>query len=405
MILITGLSTRSFSAKACLILLVIFVLCLEGCAPKKDSLFRPDHLPLFYDDSDRESLKAALQIQLHYINSLPENDVITVGQDSFKVFWLAESLKTFSEIINLEPPPLDLDRIIRENFIVYQARGRSLSKNYEMLVTGYFEPVLEGSLVKKPPFIYPVYSPPPDLVKGQSEKGVKTMGRIDQDGQFLPYWTRGEIENSNKASGSELVYLKDAFDAFLLHVQGSGKIELPDGSHRPIHYATNNGHKYSSIGKYLVDNNKMDLQDVNIPSIRQYLRENPEQQQRILNHNKRYIFFHWGEGQPIKGSLGEALTPGRSIAIDKHSLPMGLVGYLSSQKPLLDDDDIILRWIPLQRFVLPQDSGAAIEGPGRVDLFWGNGKYAEIAAGAMKEKGYLYFLIKNDFEIAKGKSD
>jgi membrane-bound lytic murein transglycosylase A len=403
----TRLRTILFAAKfsSGLFLILVLSFFLSGCAPKKENIFQPKILPLFYDDSDRESLQTALLQQQHYLDKLADDGIVVVGKTDIEVTRLRESLKTFIEIIDLEPSPHELDRIIKENFTIFQAGGRNSSADNDMLVTGYFEPILQGSLEKVPPFIYPVYSPPPDLIKRTTKGGTKKTGRIDKGGSFQPYWTREEIDNDNLLEGNELAYLKDRFDTFLLHVQGSGKIQLRDGSLQSIHYSTNNGHAYSSIGKLLVDEKKMLLEDVDIPAIRKYLQDNPSRESRILNHNLRYIFFQWGEGAPTKGSIGEPLTPGRSIAIDKNTLPMGMVGYLVSQIPVIDDTSTIIDWVPLQRFVLPQDSGSAIKGAGRVDLFWGNGKYAEIAAGAMKEKGKLYFLLKNDFESPGKTSD
>ncbi len=385
-----------------LFLIIAFLLC--SCAPKKADIIYPKHPPLFYDDGGGiASLQSALQHQMHYLNTLEEDAPITVGKHTFTVAQLVESLKSFSEIIALEPSPLELDRILQENFTIFQAGGRKNSPKGEMLVTGYFEPLLQGSLQPVPPFIYPVYSPPLDLIERTNSHGEKQTGRIDKGGSFKPYWTREEIDNSNVTGGYELAYLKDRFDVFLLHVQGSGKIQLRDGSIKSIQYSCNNGHPYSSIGKLLVDEHKMVLEEVDIPAIRKYLRDHPYEEQQILNHNRRYIFFHWGDGEPIKGSIGEPLTPGRSIAIDRNTLPIGAIAYLVSQKPVIDKNDRIRSWAPLQRFVLPQDAGSAIEGAGRVDLFWGNGTYAEIAAGSMKEEGYLYFLIKNDFEEPREK--
>ncbi|MBU0961152.1 MAG: MltA domain-containing protein, partial [Proteobacteria bacterium] len=206
------------------------------------------------------------------------------------------------------------------------------------------------------------------------------------------------IEKNNLAAGNELVYLNDPVDNFILHVQGSGKIQLQDGSIRSIHYSTSNGLEYFSIGKLLVDQGKMTLQEASIPSIRDYLRTHPDEQEAILHHNSKFIFFRWEQsGDPI-GSLGEPLTPGRSIAIDRAMLPHATLAFLVSRKPVLNDAGEIDTWVPLHRFVFPQDTGSAIQGTGRADLFWGSGNYAKQAAGNMKEAGALYFLVKNKFE-------
>jgi membrane-bound lytic murein transglycosylase A len=222
--------------------------------------------------------------------------------------------------------------------------------------------------------------------------------RQDRKKQLVPYWTRKEIEEESFAAGSELVYLKDPVEAFILHVQGSGKIQLRDGSIRSIHYAASNGLEYFSIGKLLVDQGKISLEEASIPTIRAYLTAHPEKQNEILHHNKRFIFYQWAPpGNPV-GSIGEPLVPGRSIAIDPAVLPHQTFAFLISTKPVLDADGNIIKWIPMRRFVFPQDTGSAIKGTGRADLYLGNGDYAKIAAGNMKEKGALYFLVKNNFE-------
>ena len=128
-------------------------------------------------------------------------------------------------------------------------------------------------------------------------------------------------------------------------------------------------------------------------TIKRYLHDHPLEQKRILRHNSKFVFFKWDKKE-AEGSLGEVLTPGRSIAVDREVLPVAAVGYLVSRRPVIDQAGAVTGWEPLRRFVLPQDSGAAIKGTGRADFFWGNGQYAEAVAGQMKEKGQLYFLVK-----------
>jgi membrane-bound lytic murein transglycosylase A len=234
-----------------------------------------------------------------------------------------------------------------------------------------------------------------------ADSGKTLFKRRDQNNQIQPFWTRKEIEENGHAAGCELVYVKDPVDAFILHVQGSGKIQLTDGSIRSIHYAASNGLEYFSIGKLLVDQGKISLEEASIPTIRAYLVAHPEEQNTILHHNKKFIFFNWApSGDPV-GSLGEPLVAGRSIAIDPNVLPRQAFAFLISKKPELDNDGNILRWVPMQRFVFPQDTGSAIKGAGRADLYWGSGSYAKTAAGSMKEKGKLFFLVKNHFEKQK----
>jgi membrane-bound lytic murein transglycosylase A len=358
----------------------------------------PDKAPEFSDDLSYDSLLSAAQRHAEYLKNKDYNDLTTIGQITYSADWLRQSIKDFAEKIKVNPSPDELHRFIIENYDIYQAGGREDKKRRQMLVTGYYEPLFEGNLTRTAPYLYPLYSPPDDLVKEESSDGnPPRIGRITDNG-FTSYWSRTEIETLDVAQGYELVYLKDPFDAFLLHVQGSGRIRLPDNSIRAIRFAVSNGLEYNSVGKLLVDEKRMSLTEVSVPAIRNYLNQHPEQRQRILRHNPRFIFFNWGDDLGPRGSSGAILTPGRSIAIDSSILPDGAIGYLMTQKPEVNQHGKIIDWSPLNRFVLPQDSGAAIKGAGRVDLFWGHGYYAELAANHMKEDGELYFLVKKGYQ-------
>ncbi len=382
-----------------LVLLAGLLLLLNGCAKAPlDKLSKHD-FPVFNDDLCTESLLTAAVRHLHYLDKLPDTSLITLGSDTYPISWMQESINSFIDILKQDPDTEELARIVRENFIIYQAGGREDYPRGEMLFTGYYEPFLKGSLTKKPPYLYPLYSPPPSLVQTKDPKtGKMLFKRNDGKDQYAPYWTREEIESNDLAAGNELVYLDDPVDAFILHVQGSGKVQLQDGSIRSIHYAASNGLEYFSIGKLLVDQKKMSLEDVSIPTIRTYLQQHPEEQDQILNHNIKYIFFNWAPDGAPAGSLGEPLVAGRSIAIDPEVLPHSAIAFLISRKPVLNKDGTIKEWIPMHRFVFPQDTGSAIKGAGRADLYWGSGNYAKTAAGSMKEKGSLYFIVKNNFE-------
>lgn len=372
---------------------------LNGCARAPLDKLSPEDIPAFIDDSNLDHLLTAAVRHLHYLDTLPDDTSFTLGSDSYPVSWMRESMNSFIDIMKLGPSRDELGRIIIENFTVYQADGRKDYPQGEMLITGYYEPFFRGSLTRKAPYLYPVYSPPPSLIQVKdSTSGKSVFKRRDKKGQLVPYWTRKEIQEDGRANGNELVYLADPFDAFILHVQGSAKIQLQDGSVRSIHYAASNGREYFSIGKLLVDQGKMSLEEASIPSIRNYLRQHPDEQDEILNHNIKFIFFNWApDGDPV-GNIGEPLVAGRSIAVDPEVLPQATLAFLISRKPVLDKMGTIIEWIPLHRFVFPQDTGSAIKGPGRADIYWGSGSYAKAAAGSMKEKGTLYFMVKNNFE-------
>lgn len=380
----------------CPFFILLLILTSFGCVSKLDqSLLKPTIAPYFLDDCDKESLISAANHHLNFLRSKKAASGLRIQGQYYSNRNLQESLALFIEILKTSATTWEMSRRIRKNFNFFQAAGREGIAGRQMLVTGYFEPVLEGSLTRDDTFHYPLYAVPDSLIIRKSPKNNKNIiGRFDQNNNFVPYWSREDIEEMRVAHGFELVYLRDPLDAFLVHVQGSGTIALTTGELRKIRYAVSNGREYSSIGKLLVDRGKISLKEASIPTIRAYLQKHPDEQQQIFNHNKRFIFFQWEKGGDVIGSLGRPLTPGRSIAIDQQKLPAELLCFLVTRKPVVDRQRNITSWQKMSRFVLPQDSGSAIKGSGRVDVFWGNGGYAQIAAGCMKEKGQLFFFVK-----------
>jgi membrane-bound lytic murein transglycosylase A len=341
---------------------------------------------------NRESLQQAVTANIEYLHSKNQEENITIADRTFPRARLIRSLEFFLQLLDNNPTAEKLNRLIRDNFDVFQATGtKGINLRRKMLVTGYFQPVFEGSLKRKAPFLYPLYSTPPDLVQIQNSLGEKSIGRMEGD-KLVPYWTREEIELRQKAAGLEIVWLKDPFDAFVLHVQGSGLIRLQDGSIRGIHYAAKNGRQYKSIGKHMVQTKRITLEEASLKTIREYLENHPLERDSILFHNPSYIFFNWSTSRGAIGNLGKELTAGRSVAVDQNCFPPGALGFLFTRKPIIHDNQKI-QWNPLHRFVVVQDTGSAIRGPGRVDLFWGPGPEAGIKAGQMKEPGTLYFFI------------
>ncbi len=349
--------------------------------------------PLFVDDAPPAGLIQAVERQIGYLQRLDEDRTTIIGRHRFSARELSESLRDFQNIVLPEPDPLTRSRLIRQHFHVFQAAGRN--ERGQMLVTGYFEPLYPASLVKQAPYLYPIYRKPDSLVSRRNQhSGERESGRLAPDGTLRPYWTRREVEAGDLLHGHELAYLRDPLDAYLLQVQGSGRLRLPDGSLRAVHFAASNGREYNSLGKLFVDRGIMDRQQVSIPAIRAYFAKHPGEMTDMLHHNPRLVFFAWGDTLGPRGSLGVPLTPGRSVAIDHRVLPTGMIGYLVTMRPVLDEKGAISHWRPFGRFVVPQDSGSAITGPGRVDLFWGGDGYAETAAGHMNHRGTLFFLVK-----------
>ena len=354
----------------------------------------PQDQPVFADDLHFRGLEEVLDQSVLYLQRLPEGRRLTWAGQSVTTGQLIEAARVLQRLVRAAPSQEALNEQIRRHFkvICIEPEDRSPARRH-MLVTGYYQPHFAGSLTRTPPFLYPVYARPDSLVVRDSG-GSKTIGRL-VDGVLRPFWTRREIERGNLLAGSEMVWLADPFDVFVLHVQGSAILDLTDGSRRGIHYAESNGRTYRSIGAYLVETGRMVLAEVTMDSIRDYLARHPEERDLVLHQNDSFIFFHWTEAGPAVGSLGRPLTAGRSIAVDQRWYPPGGLAYLTSRQPVFADG-VMTGWQRLQRFVSVQDTGSALVGPGRVDLFWGSGEHAGRAAGRMKEDGELYLLLPRE---------
>ena len=374
------------------VVMSLLLLHLPGCTVPPLIPVSSRSIPPFQDDLDRQGLNQAVQRSLAYLRSRPANAmVITMADLEIPVSRLTQSLIAFQDLLAAKLSNQELQEKIRQQFDVFQAAGTSgFNPSRKMMVTGYYQPVLDGSLKKQAPYLFPLYTIPPDLVIKPSE-GLKQVGRLEGV-QFTSYWTREEIDTQDKAAGSELAWLKDPLDVFFLQVQGSGLIRLRDGTIRGIHFAAKNGHPYRSIGKHMVQTGRISVERASMESIRTYINNHPQERQEILFTNPSYIFFNWTRTHGAIGNLGRELTPGRSIATDQSCFPAGGLAFLKTRQPVIRSGQIV-NWKPIHRFVLVQDTGSAIRGPGRVDLFEGAGDQAGRVAGSMKEAGTLYFLL------------
>ena len=262
----------------------------------------------------------------------------------------------------------------------------------EGLFTGYYEPELRGARAPGGRFATPLYRRPRDLVHVElgdwrdGLRGQRIAGRVE-DGRLRPYASRAEIAAGGLAGRAEpLVWLEDEIDAFFLHIQGSGRVVLPDGSALRVGYDGQNGHPYVPIGRPLVAAGELRLEEVSLQSIRAWLRANPARRAETLNRNPSYIFFREVEGEGPVGAQGAVLTPGRSLAVDRTVLPLGAPVWLS-----IGGDGGTGR--PLRRLAVAQDVGGAIRGAVRGDLFRGHGAAAEALAGPMRARGRWFVLL------------
>ena len=269
----------------------------------------------------------------------------------------------------------------------------------EGLFTGYYEPLLEGSRKKTERYNIPLYSRPPDLVSvdlgafREDLKGRRIAGRVE-DGALVPYADRQEIEQGALAGrGLELVWVDDPIDAFFLQIQGSGRVRLAEGGEMRVGYAGENGHPYFAIGRELVNRGALRKDEVSMQSIRRWLEEHPAEAPGVLATNASYIFFREIEGEGPLGAEGVALTPERSLAVDRKHWPLGVPLWLDTAAPAAQEG---VPDRPLRRLVIAQDTGGAIRGPIRGDVFWGAGDEAAEIAGRMKHPGKLWVLLPKE---------
>lgn len=354
--------------------------------------------PLLTDDMDVPSLKTAIERSLAYYNRLPEKTPYRFGAAVYTAGELKESLLEFLAIME-DPEPWEAkEKKIGERFDLYRSSG--LDDKGKILYTGYYEPVLEGSLEKTDDCRYPLYRQPEDSLVINLEKfrkkykGDRLIGRIE-NGEVVPYYSREEIDTAGylEGRGLEIAWVKDPIELFFLHVQGSGMICLPDSRCIQVSYARANGRPFSGVGRVLIDQGKLAASDLSLQGVKKYLRSHPGEVTEILNQNESYVFFRIVEEGPM-GSLGVTVTGGRSIATDSTLFPRGALAFIRTRKPVVDEKGQAVAWEAFSRFVLNQDTGGVITGPGRVDLFCGRGEPAENIAGYMKEEGELYFLVK-----------
>lgn len=285
---------------------------------------------------------------------------------------------------------IEAQYFFESRFAPYNVRSAQFADG---LFTGYYEPDLNGAFGPDQRYRYPLYRLPDDIITAnlsqfdQKLGSRKLTGRLEK-GKFVPYYSRAQIEDGAlKGRQLETIWVDNAIDAFILHVQGSGRVLLSDGSFVRVGYAGRNGHAYTSIGRELVNAQAMRLEDVTMPAIRAWMEANPAAGRELMRKNKSFIFFKVKDGPGPVGAQGIVLTPGRSLAVDRDFYPLGVPMWLTTTDPGVSGSNA------LRRLMVAQDTGGAIKGQMRGDFFWGNGPVAATKAGLMKEEGRFYLLL------------
>lgn len=342
------------------------------------------------DDMNYNGIETAVERSISYYEQLPLDKDFYYREYVYSPEEMIASMKLFLNIIQNHRDN-DLSNELKKRFLFFESRNTEGNAFF----TGYYEPVIKGSLWPDKDFTEPLYETPDDIVEvdlGQfSENWINEtiVGKLE-GGRLVPYDNRDEIVYGLSLNGRArpIAYVSE-IELFFLQIQGSGVIELRDGSLKRVNYDQKNGHPYNSIGSILRD--KILPEEISLQSIKSYLYSNPDELRSILNYNQSYVFFREAENGPF-GNIDLLLTPIRSIAMDKRIVPAGGLAFIETELPEFADGKV-KDWKPVKRFALVQDTGGAIRDHGRVDIFFGQGKHAEMNAGHLKQNGRVFLLV------------
>jgi len=332
---------------------------------------------------DREALLTSIDNSLRYLNTpaairayqrYPVRGVTLTR--------VRRSLLRFRELLLTANSPAELQAAINREFVFYQSVGND--NQGTVYFTGYFEPIYAASRTPSTEYRYPIYRRPANLESWRK-----------------PHPTRAQLEGvdgmglNSPLRGQELFWLRDRFEAFLVHIQGSSRLHLPDGNIVTIGYAGSTDYPYNSVGRELAKDGRLPLSGMTLPVMTNYFYKNQDLMSQYLPRNKRFIFFKETYGKPATGSLQVPVTAERSIATDKSLMPPGALALIDAPVPFPNANGQ-LEYRKVSRYVLDQDAGSAIKGAGRVDYFIGTGQVAGIRAGSIGGRGELYYpLLKN----------
>lgn len=333
------------------------------------------------EPADRKALLQAIDRSLRYLNTQSAakayRDYPVSGVTRARV---RRSLKRFRELLVSSESPAELQAAVEREFALYQAAGQDDKGTVHF--TGYFEPVYAASQVPTEEFRYPLYRLPTDFEQWSKPHPTRAE-LVGKDGL---------LGKESPIAGNELVWLRDRFKAFLVHVQGSATLRLRDGSTMTVGYAGKTDYPYTSIGGELVEDGKLPREGLTLQTLIDYFRDHPSELDQYLPRNQSFVFFREiHKAHPI-GSLNLPVTAERSIATDKSLMPPGALALIRTQIPDFDQAGE-LETLRVSRYVLDQDTGSAIEGAGRVDIFMGTGSQAGDRAGVIDWNGKLYYLL------------
>ncbi|WP_373535984.1 murein transglycosylase A [Microcoleus sp.] len=330
---------------------------------------------------DRQLLLRSIDNSLRYLNTsaaasaYSRYPVSGITRDRVR-----RSLDRFRQLVVSSTTPAQLQESVKREFVFYKSIGKDGKGT--VAFTGYFEPTYAASRTPNSEYRYPLYRVPPNL--GSWSK---------------PHPTRLELEGADALQGSkgllrglELVWLRDRFQAFLVHVQGSAKLQLAEGGVMTVGFAGKTSQSYTGVGRELVKDGKFTLEQLTLPKLTEYFTNFPADMDKYLPKNQSFVFFQDTKGAPATGSIGVPVTAERSIATDKALMPPGALALISTKLPYPNAAGK-LEQNAVNRYVLDQDTGGAIKGAGRVDVFMGTGNLAGDRAGYINSTGELYYPL------------
>ncbi|MEH1841921.1 MAG: MltA domain-containing protein [Nostoc sp.] len=337
--------------------------------------------PLYGEIPDKKALLSAITRSLQYLQTAnaaaayQNYQVAEITRDR-----VIKSLKRFRELLLTTNSATELHQATLQEFVLYQSVGKD--NHGSVLFTAYYEPLYAASRVPTREYRYPVYRLPPDFNSWPK-----------------PHPTREELEGADglqgakgKLRGLELFWFRDRLEPYLAQIEGSARLQLPDGTQTAIGYAGNTAYNYKSIGRELVNDGKLPLEGITMPIILDYFQKHPQELNIYIPRDRSFVFFQENHGEPAQGSINVPLTAERSIATDKSLMPPGALALIRASIPFANPTGKMEERI-VSRYVLDQDTGGAIKGAGRVDYFLGTGKLAGDRAGVTVSNGQLFYLL------------
>lgn len=402
-----------------IVLLLSVLLMTTACSkqvlkPEPISCDCPIIAPIPKENSAEEKPKSLEQIPPYALLKLASwEDLDGLLQDDLVAAWPAwmqsctrlikkDVWKSACETAQtIKPNNATIVNYLAEYFDVYQANN--VDGSTTGLITGYYQPLLNGSRTPSEKYPYPLYQEPKDLITVELAdaypelKYKRIRGRLEGK-KLVPYRARAQIDvTPSPLAGDELFWIDNLVDVFFLQIQGSGVVKLENGERVQVGYANQNGLPYQSIGRLLVERGELTLDKASMQGIKNWAIKNPEKLQTLLNSNPSYVFFRElpvGLSGPL-GALSVPIQAERSVAIDRRFIPLGAPIFLSTTEPNSSK--------PLKRLMFAQDTGGAIRGGVRADFFWGSGDAAGQKAGSMKQQGEIWVLLPKGFELTDNK--